>query len=76
MKQVPDLGGIRLDAEGTGLDLDSLPLLTSPFDEWALEEALLLKEVVGGTVSLDDPGNYGTTLDALDLMRALTERLA
>jgi len=59
LKQVPDLAtGIELDEQGTGLARDRLGFVTSPFDEWALEEALLLKEVAGGTVAvvaLDEP---------------------
>ncbi|HYR63530.1 MAG TPA: hypothetical protein VET24_12995 [Actinomycetota bacterium] len=50
MKQVPDLSaGIVLDAPGTDLDREHLDFVTSPFDEYALDEALMLKEVVGGT---------------------------
>lgn len=50
IKQVPD------PALGFGLRQGAV---TSPFDEWALEEALLLKETVGAAVTvvgLDEPG--------------------
>lgn len=50
IKQVPD------PAQGYGLRRGAV---TSPFDECALEEALLLKETVGATVTvvgLDEPG--------------------
>jgi electron transfer flavoprotein beta subunit len=60
MKQVPDAGAaLAINGEGTDLARDRLALVTNPFDEWALEEALLLKEVTGGwvtVVALDDPG--------------------
>src|SRR3977135_4007787 len=60
MKQVPDVGaGIAISDEGTDLARDQLSFVTNPFDEWALEEALLLKEVTDGwvtVVALDDPG--------------------
>src|SRR4030088_3642055 len=60
MKQVPHVGaGIAIDNEGTDLARDRLGFVTNPFDEWALEEALLLKEVTDGwvtVVALDDPG--------------------
>jgi electron transfer flavoprotein beta subunit len=60
MKQVPDVGaGIAINDEATDLARDRLDFVTNPFDEWALEEALLLKEVTDGwvtVVALDDPG--------------------
>jgi electron transfer flavoprotein beta subunit len=60
MKQVPDVGAdIAINDEGTGLARDRVDFVTNPFDEWALEEALLLKEVTDGwvtVVALDDPG--------------------
>jgi electron transfer flavoprotein beta subunit len=57
--QVPDpAAGLVVDGAGTGLDPDRTAWITNPFDECALEEALLLKELLGGTVTvvaLDDP---------------------
>jgi len=51
LKQVPDLvEDLTLDASGTGLDYESLKLKLNEFDDHALEEALLLKESVPGTV--------------------------
>src|ERR1700694_5712795 len=59
MKQVPDVNaGIAINDEGTDLARDRLGFVTNPFDEWALEEALLLKDVTDGwvtVVALDDP---------------------
>src|SRR5438046_1287484 len=55
IKQVPDVDGVPLGQErGAGIPIndqatdlarDRLGSVTNPFDEWALEEALLLKEV-------------------------------
>jgi electron transfer flavoprotein beta subunit len=60
MKQVPDVSaGIAINDQGTDLARDQLGFVANPFDEWALEEALLLKEVTDGwvtVVALDDPG--------------------
>jgi electron transfer flavoprotein beta subunit len=60
LKQVPDLSaGVAVNDEGTDLARDRLGFVTNPFDEWALEEALLLKDVTDGwvtVVALDDPG--------------------
>ena len=60
LKQVPDVGaGIAINDEGTDLARDRLGFVTNPFDEWALEEALLLKDMTDGwvtVVALDDPG--------------------
>jgi electron transfer flavoprotein beta subunit len=59
LKQVPDLvEELELNDDGTGLNRDFLKLVVNEFDEWALEQALLLKEQHGGTVTclaLDTP---------------------
>jgi electron transfer flavoprotein beta subunit len=59
MKQVPDLvEELELNDEGTGLNRDFLKLVINEFDDWALEQALLLKEQHGGSVTclaLDAP---------------------
>ena len=60
LKQVPDVSaGVAINDEGTDLARDRLGFVTNPFDEWALEEALLLKDMTDGwvtVVALDDPG--------------------
>src|ERR1700730_6372412 len=60
LKQVPDVGsGIAINDEGTDLARNRLGFVATPFAEWALEEALLLKDMTDGwvtVVSLDDPG--------------------
>ena len=71
MKQVPDVSaGIAINDEGTGLARDRLSFVANPFDEWALEEALLLKDVTDGgvtVVALDDPGIDQTLYRAVAL---------
>ncbi|MFQ5342450.1 MAG: electron transfer flavoprotein subunit beta/FixA family protein [Anaerolineae bacterium] len=53
VKQVPDLvEELEINAEGTGLDPDVLSFVLNEFDDHALEEALLLKEEAGGTVTV------------------------
>lgn len=52
LKQVPDLAEeLEVDASGTDLARDWLSYVTSEWDEYALEEAVQLKESAGGTVT-------------------------
>ena len=53
LKQVPDLAEeLEIDADGTGLDREWLSFVASEWDEYALEEALLLRDHGhGGTVT-------------------------
>jgi electron transfer flavoprotein beta subunit len=52
MKQVPDLADeLEIDASGRDLDREWLSPVTSEWDEYALEEALQLRDVVGGSVT-------------------------
>ena len=52
LKQVPDLAEeLEIDASGTDLARDWLSYVTSEWDEYALEEALQLRDLVGGTVT-------------------------
>lgn len=59
MRQVPDLvEELELNDAGTDLNRDFLKHVVNEFDDWALEQALLLKEAHGGTVTvigLDQP---------------------
>jgi electron transfer flavoprotein beta subunit len=59
LRQVPDLvEEFELDPDGTDIDREFLKFVISEWDEYALEEALLAKEAVGGSVTavaLDDP---------------------
>lgn len=53
VKQVPDTATrIKIDADGKDIQRDGLTLVLNPYDEYAVEEALLLKELHGGTVTV------------------------
>lgn len=53
VKQVPDLvEELEINETGTDLDRDTLSFVLNEFDDHALEEALLLKEAAGGTVTV------------------------
>ena len=53
MKQVPDTETkIKINSEGTGIDTEGIKYVMNPFDEYAVEEALKLKEKFGGTVTI------------------------
>lgn len=53
VKQVPDLvEELEINEEGAGLDPDVLSFVLNEFDDHALEEALLLKEEAGGSVTV------------------------
>jgi electron transfer flavoprotein beta subunit len=53
IRQVPDVvEELEIAADGRGLEPDSLKLRMNEFDEHALEEAILLKETVGGKVTV------------------------
>jgi electron transfer flavoprotein beta subunit len=52
LKQVPDLAEeLEIDSSGQDLARDWLSFVTSEWDEYALEEALELRDLVGGTVT-------------------------
>jgi electron transfer flavoprotein beta subunit len=52
-KQVPDLvEGLEIDVSGKAIDPDSVRHILSESDDHALEEALLIKERVGGRVEV------------------------
>lgn len=52
LKQVPDLAEeLEIDDSGVDLSREWMSFVTSEWDEYALEEALQLKEAGGGTVS-------------------------
>jgi electron transfer flavoprotein beta subunit len=53
LKQVPATDSqIRPSPDGRGVDLATVKMETNPYDEFALEEALRLKEKLGGEVVL------------------------
>lgn len=56
LRQVPDLvEDLELNAAGTDLERDSLKYVLNEFDDWALEQALLLKEKNGALVTVLAP---------------------
>lgn len=53
MKQVPDTAiAIKLDAEQKSIDRSEITYVVNPFDEYAIEAGLQLKEKYGGEVTL------------------------
>lgn len=53
-KQVPDLteADIKINPDGKSINLESIPLDINEFDNYALEEALLIKEKYSGKVAV------------------------
>ncbi len=51
IKQVPEIELVRVDESAGTVNLPSGPGVVNPFDEYALEEALKIKETAGGTVT-------------------------
>ncbi|MGA1865155.1 MAG: electron transfer flavoprotein subunit beta/FixA family protein [bacterium] len=62
VKRVPDTAEIpvTIDADGKGIKEDQLTFDINEADSYALEEALLIKEKLGGSVSLISIGNEDT----------------
>lgn len=53
MKQVPDTAlAVKVNAAGTGIESEGLEFVINPYDEYAIEESLKLKEAKGGKVTL------------------------
>lgn len=50
IKQVPDTTEVRVDPETNTLIREGVPAIVNPFDLYAVEEALILKEKFGGEV--------------------------
>lgn len=69
IKQVPDLvEELELNSDETDVDREFIKFVTNEFDEHAVEEALLVKEATGATVTvvaLDDPDVDQTLYTAL-----------
>lgn len=51
IKQVPDSTEVRLDPETNTLIREGVPAIVNPFDLYAVEEGLRLRERLGGTVT-------------------------
>ncbi len=52
IKQVPDVADVRIDPETNTLIREGVPSIVNPFDMYAVEEAIRLKERFGGEVKL------------------------
>jgi len=53
MKQVPDTETkIKINPEGTGIVTEGVKYVMNPYDEYAVEEALRIKEKFGGSVTI------------------------
>ena len=52
LKQVPDSSEVRIDPETNTLMRQGVPSIINPYDAHALEEAIRLKEKVGGKVTI------------------------
>ncbi len=50
IKQVPDTTEVRVDPQTNTLIREGVPAIVNPFDLYAVEEALVLKERFGGEV--------------------------
>jgi electron transfer flavoprotein beta subunit len=50
IKQVPDVADVRIDPETNTLVREGVPSIVNPFDMYAIEEAIRLKERFGGEV--------------------------
>lgn len=60
VKMVPDLvEELEIDENGTALDMTWLRLIINEFDDHAIEQAILLKEKFGGTVTVIAPDMEG-----------------
>ncbi|MDF1545778.1 MAG: electron transfer flavoprotein subunit beta/FixA family protein [bacterium] len=60
IKQVPEIALIKVDEAANKVDLPQGPGTVNPFDEYAVEEALRLKEKTDGTVTVMTVGSQRT----------------
>ncbi len=68
LKQVPDIDEVKFDKEEGRIDRSSAETITNPFDLNALEEAVRIKEEVGGKItvlSMGPPQTESTIRDGL-----------
>jgi electron transfer flavoprotein beta subunit len=69
MKQVPDTTDVKIDPETHTLVREGIPNIINPFDMYAIEEAIRLKEKFGGKVT-------AMTLGPPQSLKALREAVA
>ena len=68
VKQVPDSANVRIDSETNTLVREGVESIVNPFDEYALEQALALKDSAGArvtVVSMGPPQACAVLRDAL-----------
>jgi electron transfer flavoprotein beta subunit len=68
VKQVPEIAEVRIDKDSGELKLDAASKILNPFDEFAIEESIKLKEAHGGEViilSMGPPEAKDAILKAL-----------
>ena len=56
IKQVPDTTDVKIDPKTNTLVREGVASITNPFDEYAVEEALLIREKYGGEVHVISMG--------------------
>lgn len=56
IKQVPDTTDVKIDPKTNTLVREGVASITNPFDEYAMEEALLIKEKHGGEIHVISMG--------------------
>ena len=56
IKQVPDTTEVKINPETGTLIREGVPSIVNPFDEYAIEEALCLKEKFRGRVTVISMG--------------------
>lgn len=60
VKRVPDTGArIEIEEEGPGIKKETVPWVLNPYDEFAVEEAIRVKERFGANVTLITAGAEG-----------------
>ncbi len=70
IKQVPDTMDVRIDPETKRIVREGIPSILNPYDAYALEEAIRLKERFGGTtvaISMGPPQAEAVLKEAISL---------
>lgn len=69
IKRVPDTATrIEIGADGTTIDASNVDFITSPYDEYALETALRLKDTHGGSVTVLSLGPAAASKELRDCL--------
>lgn len=57
IKQVPDTAiGLKINSDETDIEYKDIPWVINPYDEYAVEESLRIKEKIGGSVTVVSMG--------------------